>query len=216
MTDTVERVALACPACSPDQETVHEVLSAGGQATVRCSECDHVHKEALPEDETVERDVVVSQDGESFSARADVDPTEPIAVGEEFVLETDEGIFTVRVTSLEVGGDRRVEEATGEDVETIWTRAVGNVGVDVTVNPSEGSQEQSYSTTVHVPGDEEFVVGETETYGDEAFSIHGIVVRDDAAGYEFDQLDRDGDSVVAKDVKRLYARDETSDAWSAW
>ncbi|MFB6128411.1 MAG: HVO_0476 family zinc finger protein, partial [Halorhabdus sp.] len=44
MSESSQRVGLPCPACSPDLETVHEVLSTGGQATVRCTECDHVHK----------------------------------------------------------------------------------------------------------------------------------------------------------------------------
>ncbi|GAB3680090.1 HVO_0476 family zinc finger protein [Salinarchaeum chitinilyticum] len=216
MSDSVERVALVCPACSQEQETVHEVLSPGGQATVRCTECDHVHKEALPNDETVERDVVVSQSGDSFTARTDVDPEESIAEGDEFVLETDEGIFTVRVTNVELDGDRRVEEATAEEASTIWTRAVGNVAVKVTVHPSDGSRENTYSTTVHVPGDYEFVVGESDSFGEEAFGIEGIAVRDDASGYDYEKLNYDGDEAVAKDVKRVYARDETSDAWSAW
>jgi uncharacterized Zn finger protein len=216
MSEPVERVALACPACSSEQETVHEVLSPGGQATVRCSECDHVHKETLPGDETVERDVVVSQSGDSFTARTDVDPTETIAEGDEFVLETEEGIFTVRVTSVELESDRRAEEATAEDASTIWTRAVGNVAVKVTVHPSDGAREDTYSATVHVPGDYEFVVGESDSFGEEAFRIEGIAIRDDASGYDFEKLDYDGDEAVAKDVKRVYARDETSDAWSAW
>jgi uncharacterized Zn finger protein len=216
MSEPVERVALACPACSPEQETVHEVLSPGGQATVRCSECDHVHKTALPGDDTVQRDVVVSQSGDSFTARTDVDPTETIAEGDEFVLETEEGIFTVRVTSVELESDGRAEAATAEDAATIWTRAVGNVAVNVTVHPTDGAREDTYSTTVHVPGDYEFVVGESDAFGEEAFRIEGIAIRDDASGYDFEKLDYDGDEAVAKDVKRVYARDETSDAWSAW
>jgi len=216
MSEPVERVALVCPACSQEQETVHEVLSSGGQATVRCTECDHVHKETLPSDDTVERDVIVSQSGDSFTARADVDPDETIAEGDEFVLETDEGIFTVRVTSVELDGDRRVEAATAADAETIWTRAVGNVAVKVTVHPSDGGRENTYSTTVHVPGDYEFVVGEHDSFGEEEFSIEGIAVRDDADDYDREKLSYDGDEVLAKDVKRVYARDQTSDAWSAW
>ena len=107
-----ERIGLPCPACSPDIETVHEVLKPGGHVTVRCTECDHVHKETLPEAATVQRDVVVSQDGESFSAQVDVPEGEQLAVGEEFLLETDEAIMTVRITSLEVGEGRQ-DEAVG-------------------------------------------------------------------------------------------------------
>jgi uncharacterized Zn finger protein len=215
MSDTAERVALPCPACSPDLETVHEVLSPGGQATVRCSECGHVHKESLPEERTVERHVVVSQDGESFPAAVDVPADETLAVGEEFLLETEEAIMTVRITSLEVD-DGRVEERVAEDVETIWTRAVGNVSVSVTAHPKGGDHDETRGFDLQVPGDYEFTVGETEDLGGEEFTVEGILVRDDATGYDFEQLDHDGDTVLAKDIKRLYARDESTSAWSAW
>ncbi|MHB9288725.1 HVO_0476 family zinc finger protein [Halobacteriales archaeon Cl-PHB] len=215
MTETAERVALACPACSPDLEVVHEVLKPGGQATVKCSECGHVHKEALPEQRTVERSVVVSQEDESFQSTVDVPADETLAKGEEFLLETDEAIMTVRITSLELE-EGRTEEATAEEVRTIWTRAVGNVAVNVTAHPKSGAHDDTHSFTLHVPGDYEFVVGETDELSGEQFTVQDILVRDDAHGYDHEKLSFDGDTVVAKDVKRLYVRDETTSAWSAW
>jgi len=216
MSEPTERAAATCPACSPEAPTAHEVLKPGGHATVRCTECGHVHKVDLSDDPGVERRVVVSQDGESFEARVEAPPDERVAVGEEFLLETDEAVMTVRITSLEVD-DGRVEAATVEDVRTFWTRAVGNVSVNVTLHPKEGAHDETESTTIHVPGDEEFVVGERHEYGDDEFTVEGVVVRDDATGYDFDKLDHDGDTVPAKDAKRVYARDETGTvAWSAW
>jgi uncharacterized Zn finger protein len=215
MSDTAERVPLACPACSPDLETVHEVLKRGGQATVRCGECGHVHKEAIPEPETTDLDVVVSQDGESFPAREEAPAGETIAVGEEFLLETDEAIMTVRITSLE-RGDGRVTEATASEVDTVWTRAVGNVSVNVTAHPKGGAHDETRSLTLQVPGDYEFVVGEADELSGEEFTVEGIHLRDDATGYEHEKLDHEGDVALAKDVNRLYVRDETTSAWSAW
>ncbi|WP_436907072.1 HVO_0476 family zinc finger protein [Halosimplex marinum] len=217
MTESAERVAVACPSCSPSLETVHEVLTTGGgHATIRCTECGHTHKDQLPSTTEFEREVVVSQDGESFTATADVPEGEQLAVGEEFLLETEEAIVTARITSLELGDERRAETASAEEVRTIWTRAVGNVSVDLTLHPKDGTHDETESVTVQVPGDYEFVVGETEELGDEEFTVEGIHVRDDAVGYEHDKLDFEGDSAVAKDIKRVYARDETSSAWSAW
>jgi len=215
MTDTTARVAVACPACSPDAETVHEVLSEGSQATVRCTECSHVHKESLPEERTVSREVIVSQDGESFPASVDVPAEERLAVGEEFLVETEEAIVTARITSLELDGGR-ADEATAEDVETIWSRAVGNVSVDVTAHPKSGEHDETRGVGLQVPGDYEFVVGETDELGDEEFTVEGILLRDDARGYEHEKLDFDGDTALAKDIKRLYVRDESTTAWSAW
>jgi uncharacterized Zn finger protein len=217
MSETAERVAVACPSCSPDVETVHEVLSEGsGQSTVRCTECSHVHKEKIEAQTEVERDVVVSQDGESFTATAEAPPKETVAVGEEFVLDAPEALMVVRITDLQIGDEKRVDEANVEDVETFWTRAVDNVRVNVTVNPSDGRKDESRSVKIDVPGDQEFVVGETEQWGDEEFTVKSIALRDDARGYDFDPLGEEGDAAPAKDVKRLYADDETSSAWSAW
>jgi uncharacterized Zn finger protein len=215
MTETTERVPLTCPGCSPDIETVHEVLSPGGQATVRCTECSHVHKTALPEEQTRQIHVVVSQEDESFTAQADVPVDETLATGEEFLLDTEEAIMTVRITSLEVD-DTRTDEALAADVDTIWTRAVGNVSVSVTAHPKGGAHDETHSFDLQVPGDYEFVVGETEELGGEEFTVEGILVRDDAVGYDHEKLDFDGDAVMGKDIKRLYARDQTTSAWSAW
>jgi uncharacterized Zn finger protein len=215
MSNATERVAVVCPACSPESETVHEVLRPGGQATVRCTDCSHVHKTTLPEQRTVERKVVVSQEGDSFSTTVDAPAAETLAVGEEFLVETAEAILTVRITSLEQG-DSRTDEATAEAVDTIWTRAVGNVTVPVTAHPKSGEHDQTRSVDLQVPGDYEFVVGETDELSDEEFTVEGIYLRDDARGYEHEKLDFDGDAAVAKDIKRLYVRDESTDAWSAW
>ncbi len=215
MTATAERVALPCPACSPDLETVHEVLSEGGQATVRCGDCGHVHKTDLPEETTIQRDVVVSQGEESFPANVEVPAEETLSTGEEFLLETDEAIMTVRITSLELDSGR-TDSAAAEDVRTIWGREVGNVEVNVTAHPKGGEHDETRGLSFQVPGDYEFTIGETETLEDEEFTVEGIVLRDDATGYDHEQLDFEGDVALAKDVKRLYARDESTSAWSAW
>ncbi|MFB6154451.1 MAG: HVO_0476 family zinc finger protein [Haloferacaceae archaeon] len=214
MSEPAERVAVACPACG--HETVHEVLKPGGQATVRCTECGHTHKSELPSETEVDVDVVVSQDGESYQTTLEAPPDETVATGDEFIVDTPEAIQQVRVTAVELSGDRRVEEARVEDAATVWTRVVDNVSVNVTLHPNDGRRDETRSLKVHVPGDYEFTVGETETLGDEEFEIEGIQVRDDATGYRFDKFDHDGDAVFAKDVKRIYARDETTTAWSAW
>jgi uncharacterized Zn finger protein len=185
-------------------------------ATVRCTECDHVHKTRIEEEQTVEQNVIVSQDGESFRTCVDAPEGEEIAVGEEFIVDTDEALMTVRITSLELGEEQRVEQAPVSDVYTIWTRAVDNVNVPVTLNPDDGRHEESRSISVPVPGDYEFTIGKHEELDDEEFTVKSIKLRDDAIGYDFEQLDFEGDSAVAKDIQRVYTDDESSSAWSAW
>ncbi len=216
MSDPSERVAAACPACSPEAQTAHEVLSPGGQATVRCGDCGHVHKVALDEPTTVPLDVVVSQGGDSFTATVDAPADQAIAVGEEFVVDTEAVLMSVRITAIETGLDQRVESAAIPDVETVWTRGVDNVEVNVTVHPSDGRRDETRSVTVAVPGDHDFVVGETQSFGEERFEVERVLVRDDAAGYPTRKFEREGDDVPAKDVKRVYAREPGGRAWSAW
>jgi uncharacterized Zn finger protein len=213
-----QRVAVRCPSCSPAEETVHEVLNRGGGVTVRCSECGQVHKTALEAEATVDRRVIVSQGDESISARVDIPPAERLVVGDEFLVETDEAILTARITSLEKSDGSRGDGADAADVETIWARAVGNVTVNLTLHPKEGTHDESRSVRIQVPGDEEFVIGRTHEYGGEEFSVERILVREDATEYERTDFDFAGDSVLAKDIKRIYARDEDARtrAWSGW
>lgn len=212
---TPTHVPTPCPACSPDVATAHELLSPGDQATVRCTECDHVHKKRIEEESTVERDVIVSQEGESFHTQVDAPASEEIAVGEEFIVDTEEMLMTARITSLELD-EERTERAPIEAVQTIWTRAVDNVSVPITLNPTDGRHDETRSIDARVPGDEEFTIGATKELAAEEFTIKSIKMRDDAAGYDHEQLDFAGDTANAKDIQRVYADDESSAAWSAW
>lgn len=215
MSNTTSQVALVCPSCSPNEETVHEVLNPGGRATVRCTACGHTHKAKIEEESTAGIDVIVSQDGESFSASADMPTDERVAVGEEFVLDTEEAIMLVRITSIELDGEKRAESARGEEIRTLWTRAVDNVSVNLTIHPNE-KREESRSVKLQVPGDHDFTVGEREEMGEEEFVLTGIHVKGDTTGYHQSKFDFEGDSVPAKDVKRLYGEDDSSTAWSVW
>ncbi|WP_311171407.1 HVO_0476 family zinc finger protein [Halobellus ordinarius] len=219
MSTPQDRLAVECPSCSTAESTVHEVLKeGGGRHTVKCTECGHVHKVKIEDDDEVERTVVISQDDESFSTRTDVPREETLAVGDEFIVDSEEAIMLVRITGLEIGPEQRADEAAAADVETIWTRAVDNVTVKTTVNPKEGTgdRESTRSFDLRLPGDHEFVVGETESFGDEEFRVKAIQVREDAPEYRHGKLDHEGDMVYAKDVKRLYGTDQTTSAWSAW
>ncbi|WP_053947332.1 HVO_0476 family zinc finger protein [Halolamina sediminis] len=219
MSDSAERVPLTCPSCSPHEQTVHEVLSPGGQSTVRCTECGHVHKQTIETPDEITVDVVVSQDGDSYKTTLDAESEESVEAGDEFVVETEAAIQQVEVTSIEVGPERRTEHAEMDEVETVWTRVVDNVGVNVTIHPKEGDgrNEQSRSTKVFLPGDFEFVVGESHELGDDEFTVDSLQLRDAIADdYRHKKLDHEGDLAFAKDIKRVFGRDERTSAWSAW
>jgi uncharacterized Zn finger protein len=103
-------------------------------------------------------------------------------------------------------------------VRTVWTRVVGNVAVDLTLHPKDGRHDSTYSTEVRVPGDELFTIGQVQEYGDAEFTVEGIVLRDDVERYGQRKLDYAGDQAPAKEIKRVYGRDESkvSNAWSGW
>jgi uncharacterized Zn finger protein len=218
MNETTDRIGVTCPSCSPGAPIAHEVLSPGGQATVRCTDCDHVHKTEIPRTETRPTKVIVSQDGDSTMTSVEVPVDEDLAVGEEFIVETDAAILTVRITSLEVGTEQRAESAPAGEVEAIWSRVVDNVRTDVTMHPADGRHDATRSLEMYVPGDYEFVVGEQEQAGDDSFEVTGLQVREDAHGYGFDKLDHEGDMAFAKDIKRVYASEVAGPrtAWSGW
>jgi uncharacterized Zn finger protein len=161
-------------------------------------------------------DVVVSQAGDSLSTTVDTPAEEYVAVGDEFIVDTPEALMQVRITAIETGPEQRVAEARAAETDTVWTRVVDNVTVSVTVHPNDTRAGSSRSLKMQVPGDYEFTVGEVESAGNEEFEVEGIHVRNDAEGYRFDKFDHAGDVVFAKDVKRVYGRDTTTAAWSAW
>lgn len=212
-----DQVATTCPACSPDTETVHTILNVGGQATVRCHDCEHVHKTQLPDPGTTTLTVIISQDGESLATTIERTTTTELAVGDDFIVETDQGVFAVETTALELPDDTRPERATASAVETVWTRSVGNVTVPVTVHPRPGTghRQDSYSTTLQVPGTYTITVGETETVDETTVEIEGIHLRKDAADDGPRKLDTEAASAEARDIDRVYARDQET-ARSPW
>lgn len=219
MSELEENIVLPCPApaCPAAMDTVHEILKRrGDHVTVTCSECGHTHKTQIPHSRLVERDVIVSHDSDSFATTIDAPIDEPVRVGEEFIIDNDDVLLAVRITDLELGPEQRGSEATIEDVSTFWTRVVDNVYVNVTLHPADGTRHDTRSVEMGVPGDYEFKVGSQEAHGDLTMQIEGLVIRDDAIGYPTKKLDRRGDTALAKDVKRVYARDTRTTAWSAW
>jgi len=87
------------------------------------------------------------------------------------VVDTDDALMQVRITGIELGPENRVEEADITDVETLWTRAVDNVAVPVTLHPKDGDADQTRSLRVNVPGDYEFTVDEICVYTLEVYSL---------------------------------------------
>ena len=215
--DEGEQVGVECPSCSPSIPTVHEVIKPATTATVRCLQCSHVHKTTIDSSPHTDVSVVISTgaDSESTSHRFPAD--EQLLVGDERIVEIDEVPTGVRITSIETTQGDRVNHADAGDISTLWTRSIDNVGVSVTIHPVDGSREGTRSETYYLPGDTEITVGEAVPYLDSTIEVEGIVIRSDAVDYARKQYDHAGDSAYAKDIARLYAREQSGDTWrSAW
>ena len=212
-----DQVTVECPACSPTSEEVHEVLKPDGHATVECRACGHVHKVIIEGTTREETRVVISSGGESMRTTARVPADELLAVGEEFVAQTEEGPMGVRITSLEGSDGERTDKAVGTDVQTIWTRAVDNVGVPVTIHPADGRREGTVSETYYLPGDEPITVDESMPLSDDTVRVDRILLRDDVIHDGIDNLEQPDDEALAKDVKRVFGRRIGEDTWrSPW
>ena len=211
------QVGLRCPACSPETEQVHEVLSTGGHETVRCRSCGHVHKVQLQGSSTVTVRTVISFEEESERTTVDVPTNEELSIGEEFIADLEDGPVGVRITSLERSDGTRVASSESVDVGTIWARAVDNVAVRATIHPGDGSHDGTVSETYYLPGDDVLTIGESIPHLDDVVTIEGLVIREDAVTYDRAKLQKRGDSASAKDVKRIYAQRKPTDSWtSAW
>ena len=211
------QTGVVCPACSPEQVQVHDVLASGGDATVRCRECGHVHKTQLPDPSTISVRTVVSIGEESARTTAEVPQDETLAVGEEFVIDLEDGPAGVRITSLELAEGVRTDRATAPSIRTIWTRAIDNVAVDATIHPADGSREGTVGETYSLPGDTTLRVGGSIPDLDDAVRIVSLHLREDALGYNGRKLTDRNAEAPAKDVDRLYARRTDGDGWrSAW
>ena len=211
------QVAVECPACSPATAEVHEVLKPGDLATVRCLECDHVHKVDDERSATIDVRAVISSGGTSERTTVSVPQDEQLVMGEEFVATVDGAPTGVRITSLELDGGERSTYAMADEITTIWTRAVDNVVLKATIHGANGGGADTQSEEIPLPGDVELTVGERIPHYDEPVSVDKIVLRDDAVSYERDSFQHQGDVVLAKDVKRLYATRTDGDSWkSPW
>ena len=112
------------------------------------------------------------------------------------------------LAALETGDVRAAEKSAGEWVANEWVKQ----GILLNFGLRETDARAYGDVTYH----DVLPLRETDDLGDEEFTIEGILIRDDATGYDHGKLDFDGDAAAAKDVKRLYVRDEATTAWSAW
>lgn len=194
----VQEIEIECPSCSPKEEVLHEVLKEGQSPLVRCLECGQVHPTKLKTPTAVNLKVIVSKMDVSNTYKTKLDSETVLQVDDELVVDDEETgvVYPILITALDAAG-KRVPMAKAENIETIWGRAIDEVTVKFS---AQSGTEKTEVLEKRVPGDFEFVVGTEEKVGNKRLLINKIKVRDGVF------RSRKGDVVLAKYVKRIFAR----------
>ncbi|HOJ97639.1 MAG TPA: HVO_0476 family zinc finger protein [Methanospirillum sp.] len=183
-----------CATCK--EETEQEVLSEARDLIIRCTVCGLTSRRPLPpEPEPIYVKTIVSREAESYVGRAELMKGEIVSVGDHIVAERDDGeVAGVEIMSLEVG-DKRVTKAAAEEIDTIWSRAIDEVIVRISVHDGK----KTIPLYVACEGDERFTI-------DEIVSIDRIRARIDHICLRNGMIQRrKGKYEVANRIKRIYA-----------
>lgn len=157
-----------------------------------------MHAVKLKTPKSVSLKVIVSKMDISDTYKTELDSETVLQVDDELVVDDEETgvVVPILITALDAGG-KRVLIARAEDTETIWGRAIDEVTVKFS---AQSGTEKTEVLEKRVPGDYEFVIGAEERVGNKRLFINKIKVRDGAF------RSRKGDVVLAKYVKRIFAR----------
>ena len=192
--DKVEIAEAECPSCSPDEPTTHIVLKKGG--LVKCEECGYVHAVPVRKRKLIRLRVIVSRQDKSSTQYIEVDESDMIQVGDEFVVESADEVSGVRVQSIETKTKARPDKAVASDIDALWARTIDEVIAKIAIQRGPTTESVNYK----INGDHEFEVGGTIRLQGYDVYITSIKTRDGG------HAKRDGQFVRAKDVKRIYSR----------
>ncbi len=194
----MREIEVECPSCSPEEEVGHEVLKEGQSPTVRCLECGQVHAAKIKTPKTVSLKAIVSKVDITNTYKTELDSETVLEVDDELVVDDEEKgvVYPILITAIDAGG-KRVLSAKAENIEAVWGRAIDEITVKFS---AQSGTEKTEVIEKKVSGDYEFVVGAEEKIGNKRLFITKIKVRDGVF------RSRKGDVVLAKYVKRIYAR----------
>ncbi|NLA38224.1 MAG: hypothetical protein GX882_02330, partial [Methanomicrobiales archaeon] len=165
-------ITIVCPACR--EECEHEVLREAAELVVRCCECGRVHRVPKPpEPRILTIRTIVSREMESEVCYVEIFEGEAVAIGDHIVAECGDEAVGVEVTGIEAGA-KRVRRAAAAEVTALWTRGIEQVVVRASIH-SGRTTIPLYQTA---EGEDEFVVGETYTFGGRRIRISHIKLRD--------------------------------------
>ncbi len=185
-------ISIVCPVCK--EECEHQVLREAAELVVQCSECGQIHRiPKPPEPEILTIKAIVSLETESQVCNVEMLADEVVTLGDQIAAECGDEVFGVEVTGIEAGA-KRVRRAKAGEVTTLWTRGIEQVVVKASIHTGRTTL-PLYQTA---DGEDEFVVGETYTFGGRRIRISHIKLRDGPV------MRKEGWKTVARRVKRIY------------
>ncbi len=185
-------ISIVCPVCK--EECEHQVLREAAELVVQCNECGQVHRVPRPpEPEILTIKAIVSQETESTVCSVEMFDDESVSLGDRIAAECGDEVFGVEVTGIEVGA-KRVRRAAAREVATLWTRGIEQVVVKASIHTGRTTL-PLYQTA---DGEDEFIVGETYTFGGRRIRISHIKLRDGPV------IRKEGWKTFARRVKRIY------------
>ena len=182
-----------CEVCG--EETPHKLIREKTHL-YRCEVCGNYA--SFPPEREVVVNAIISFEGESEKGKVRLKEGEEVEKGDELIVETESGFRIGEVTSIELSNNKRSEEASAKEIRTIWLRDTGEVGVRISLH----KRAITTPVTLYVPGETEFSVGEELEFGNKRYRITKIKSRDGKL------FERRGDSVAAKNIRRVYAKFE--------
>lgn len=181
-----------CPECK--EETEHEVVAESRDLLVRCTVCGH-HQRIAKEQEppVVGIKAIVSREGTSRVCSIELARDDECSVEDHLVAECGDDAFGVEVTAIECG-EKRVKKARAQEITTLWTRAIENVVVKISIHDGW----KTIPLYMECDGEQPFMVNETYTASGRKFRVTHIKLRDGPL------MRKEGWKTVAHRVKRMY------------
>jgi len=181
---------LYCETCK--DETEHELIRVE-KHLYRCKECGTVSQH-IPK-EKIRVKAIISSGAESEAGSVLLKEDDVVEVGNELVVEVEEGFKVGEVTSVEFLNGKRGEEGRVKNIQAIWLRDVGEVIIRLSLHKKAVTTPYQLST----PGETEFKIGEVLNINGRIFRITKVRLLNGRL------LKRHGDIAKAKEIKRIYA-----------
>jgi uncharacterized Zn finger protein len=185
-------ITASCPGCG--EETEHEIISESRNLLVRCTACGHHHRIAKErEPQALMIKAIVSREGTSQICGIELAKDDECSVGDHLVAECGDDAFGVEITAIECG-EKRVKRAKATSITTLWTRAIEQVVVKVSIHDGR----KTIPLYMECDGELQFVVGDVYTVAKKRFRISHLKLRDGPL------MRKEGWKTVAHRVKRIY------------